>query len=165
MFFLEKLGMEMKCYRYDITDTDVFSVFYHTKTTSDTEPDSRIVKYDLKMFEFFLLIGSYSRWYNSCYGARNGIWCHIPWFLDLFILCLMARVYKSETGNVILYALLRTLIMYNVNEIWNGFKRQFSMNSAFFCPSQKMIKISKIIRLKKFNIIIFEIISILDKSK
>jgi hypothetical protein len=39
------------------------------------------------------------------------------------------------------------------------------MNSAFFCPSQKMIKISKIIRLKKLNIIIFEIISILDKSK
>ena len=36
------------------------------------------------------------------------------------------------------------------------------MNSAFFCFSQKMIKISKIIRLKKLNI--FEIISILDKS-
>ena len=34
MFSSEKLRMELKCHRSDVTDVDVFNVFYHTKTTS-----------------------------------------------------------------------------------------------------------------------------------
>ena len=53
MFFSEKLRMELKCHRSDVTDVDVFNVFYHTKTTSDTEtgffPN---VKNDMKLCEF-----------------------------------------------------------------------------------------------------------------
>jgi hypothetical protein len=36
MFFLEKLRLRLEYDRYDVTDVDVFIVFYHTKTTSDT---------------------------------------------------------------------------------------------------------------------------------
>ena len=34
---VEKLGMELKCHYYDVTNVDVFNVFYHKKTMSDTE--------------------------------------------------------------------------------------------------------------------------------
>jgi hypothetical protein len=34
---VEKLRMELKCHYYDVTDVDVFNVFYHKKTMSDTE--------------------------------------------------------------------------------------------------------------------------------
>jgi hypothetical protein len=38
--FWKKLRMELKCRRYDVTDGDVYSIFYLTKTMSDTETDS-----------------------------------------------------------------------------------------------------------------------------
>ena len=42
MFFLEKLRMELKYHHYDVTDVEVFIVFYHTKTTTDTKTQQRI---------------------------------------------------------------------------------------------------------------------------
>ena len=37
MFFLGKLRMELKCHRFDVTDVDIFYVFYRAKMTSNTE--------------------------------------------------------------------------------------------------------------------------------
>lgn len=39
MFFLKKSRMELKCKCYDVMDVEVLNVFYHTKSTSDTETD------------------------------------------------------------------------------------------------------------------------------
>ena len=39
MFCMEKTRMELKCDRYDVTDTDVLNVFYNTKTICNTETD------------------------------------------------------------------------------------------------------------------------------
>jgi hypothetical protein len=39
MFFLKKSRMELKCKCYDVTDVEVLNVFYHTKSSSDTETD------------------------------------------------------------------------------------------------------------------------------
>ena len=44
MFFLEKVRMELNSHHYDVTDVDVFYVFYHTKMMSDTKTDSVMVK-------------------------------------------------------------------------------------------------------------------------
>lgn len=37
MYLLGKLRMELICHRYDVTNVDVFNVFYHTNMTSDME--------------------------------------------------------------------------------------------------------------------------------
>jgi hypothetical protein len=37
MFFLGKLRMELKCHRFDVTDVDIFYIFYRAKMTSNTE--------------------------------------------------------------------------------------------------------------------------------
>jgi hypothetical protein len=43
MFFLEKLRIELKCHHSNATDVDIFTVFYYTKTTSDTKQTFRNV--------------------------------------------------------------------------------------------------------------------------
>jgi len=35
----KKIGMKLKYHRYDVTNFDIFNVFYHTITTSDTKTD------------------------------------------------------------------------------------------------------------------------------
>lgn len=51
MFFLEKCTIELKCHRYDVTDGDIFNVFFRTKTASETQQIFCNVKHDIKILE------------------------------------------------------------------------------------------------------------------
>jgi len=44
MFLLEKLRIGLKCHRYDVTDIDVFIVFYLLYKNMDMETDSVMFK-------------------------------------------------------------------------------------------------------------------------
>ena len=93
MFFLKKCTIDLKCHRYDVTDGDIFNVFFRTKTASETQQIFCNVKHDIKILE---VLKSKDMLHN------------------IIVIQVYDHVGQYEAGNLTIYNMASTWITYNI---------------------------------------------------